>query len=483
MRLLFCCTPSRSAVTDDENSSDTALCKREHNERLRVGGSHSDFPENRDHSKVTMRLFGPKRRSPYERFGRDAEESPLPKHELHRCRVSPVSPMEPVVNDSEPAASLTRSLCASAENEDRVRQQKAHSLPLATSTTHREPSGAEIARLGIENDHLKQRVSDLERQLKAIENEKLRQRVSELEQQLQVAAQQVHPSHEPTPPLREPLPEKSGASAAAASESLEEARAETSKPLQEAPTLRALPPQDAPKPARSPQMPSSLATPPPPVQMSTASAPPPAKPPTPAVVQSTPTVEVKSTPTVALTPVTPSVPPPPAATAAAPPSAPALPRDLSPFLGKWGIVKEDGKAAYLNALGMSFVVCKAAKAMPTPPIRFSLDEKQTTLTSYQGPVFGKMISSAHPPNVTTTTEKSSQLGTQQIVSQWEDEAGAAVLYCRTTTLGKADVCDQRSRIVVDPKSKRRTLVVHTRLVKAPGAPPVVYTRTYEPLLK
>merc|ERR1719473_1989068 len=112
------------------------------------------------------------------------------------------------------------------------------------------------------------------------------------------------------------------------------------------------------------------------------------------------------------------------------------------------MVNEEGKAAYLNALDMSFVVRKAAKAVAPPPIRFSLDAKGTTLESAQGPVLGKMISSSHPPEVFTKEEKSSQLGHQRIVSQWEDDdSGRAVLYCRTTTIGKADVCDQRSRVV------------------------------------
>ena len=109
-----------------------------------------------------------------------------------------------------------------------------------------------------------------------------------------------------------------------------------------------------------------------------------------------------------------------------------------------------------------------------------MDAAGSTLTSSQGPILGKMVTSTHPPVVTTTEEKSSQLGTQRIVSQWEDDGGRAVLYCRTTTVGKSDVCDQRSRVVLDANGRPARLVVETHLTKTPGAPTVVYTRTYEP---
>ena len=76
--------------------------------------------------------------------------------------------------------------------------------------------------------------------------------------------------------------------------------------------------------------------------------------------------------------------------------------------------------------------------------------------------------------------------TTEITSSWESgDDGKAVLFCRTTTLGKDDVCDQRSRVVADPldSGAPKQLMVDTRLTKHPGAPTIVYTRVYEPLLE
>lgn len=353
--------------------------------------------------------------------------------------------MDPVPGDSEPMC-FTDSLAAGK-----------HSTPmrlLATAAQQSESSAAELARLSIENDTLKRRVSELEQHLKAMEDDKLTQRVSELERLLKAAALQTDPMQ----PQREAerlkrerrvaqltrdMPEESVAAV------LEDNMVKTASKPPHAEAIPKLPSSSKPLHAEAiPKLPSPAGQPTP------APAPPPAEMPAPTSPAATPP------------------PPPPLAQA----------RDLSPFVGKWAIVREEGKAAYLNSLGMSFVVTKAAKSMATPPVRFTLDAQRTTLTSTQGPIFGKMISSTHPPTVTTTEEKSSQLGTQRIVSQWEDgEDGVAVLYCRTTTVGKTDVCDQRSRVIVD--AGRPRLVVETRLTKTPGAPVVVYTRTYEPLSK
>jgi len=466
----------------------------------------------REKSKVSMRLFGPlKRRSKinYENFEDDKEMT------THRCRASPVSSMDPVV-ENEP-------MCLTfADGANR----STPSRPVATSTTQ-EPSRAELARLSIEKDKLKERVSELEALLKAMDNEQLKQRVCELERLLALSREASSPHSMAERVRREverefrerrvveltrDMPEES---AAAVLDSDVRARSAS-----EPPTVLAPPPtteqpaaeplhatHDAHKPPLS-SLPAKLPPPPvqqqshrltpvqpsPPMQPSLAQQLPTAAPPLPPAAEPAPTKQPPK-PAAKLaakpTPAPPSATPPPPSSSqpssAAPPATPATtsvvaPRDLSPFVGKWGIVQEEGKNAYLNALDMSFVVRKAAKAMATPPIRFSLDERQRTLTSSQGPVLGKMISSTHPPEV-TTTEVKSQLGTQRMVSRWEDEKGCAVLHCRTTTNGKADVADQRSRVVVDAQSKRPRLVVETHLTKAPGAETVVYTRTYEPLRK
>ena len=52
-----------------------------------------------------------------------------------------------------------------------------------------------------------------------------------------------------------------------------------------------------------------------------------------------------------------------------------LARDLTPFAGRWGIVSESGREAYLGALDLNFVVRRVALSMPTPPINFFVDEQ------------------------------------------------------------------------------------------------------------
>ena len=182
-----------------------------------------------------------------------------------------------------------------------------------------------------------------------------------------------------------------------------------------------------------------------------------------------------------------SAPTPPAALP--PPVPPAVPAPrssspgLSPFVGKWVIVNEEGKQAYLSALDLSWVVRKAAKSMPTPPISFSVDPKGTTLYSQQV-VFGKSVRSTHPPEATTIQE-SFQGVTSRITSQWEGgtDGGAPVLFCLTVTVGKVDVCEQRSRVVFDASGRRLQLVVETKFTKTPGSQTFIYTRTYEPAKK
>lgn len=373
--------------------------------------SHRSVPRDVPRSAVVA-FFRPKsHRALYEVYSQD--DSLLRKQE--RARVSPVSPMDPIV-DLTPASRVA--------------------LPRS------ERSDAELQRLTDEHDELKQRVTALEQALQVQrltdQHDELKQRVTVLEQALQ---QQQGGSTQPVQARRE---------------------AERVRREQRVALLT----QDMSEETAAVVLESSMVAPPSPkaTPLAVAKLPPPGQLPSP------PRHPKKAAPLQ---------PPPEAPPPAAPP--PALPRDLTPFVGKWGIVHEDGKAAYISALGMSFVVTKAAKACATPPVRWSLDAKGTTLESAQGPVLGKMIASRHPPEVTTTVEKSSQLGTQHITSQWEDEGGCAVLYCRTTTVGKADVCEQRTRVLEEGGRKR--LVVETHLTKTPGAPTVVYTRTYEPLLK
>jgi hypothetical protein len=219
---------------------------------------------------------------------------------------------------------------------------------------------------------------------------------------------------------------------------------------------------------------------------------PPAAPPTqPAAPQPTP--QLPQPAPSSLPP--PREPPPPAASAApatAPPQEAAPPPpNFAPFEGRWGIKSEEGKNAYLDTLDLNWMVRKAAKSLATPPIAFWLEPSDKalptplpTLHSQQGPIFGRMISSTHPP-VETTTEETFQGVTSRITSQWEGLSGGdgapPVLFCRTTTVGKKDVCDQRSRVSVDANGQRCRLDVETRLTKAPGAPTVVYLRSYEPL--
>ena len=66
----------------------------------------------------------------------------------------------------------------------------------------------------------------------------------------------------------------------------------------------------------------------------------------------------------------------------------------------------------------------------------------------------------------------------EITSSWEDGPdGLPVLFCRTTTKGKPDVCDQRSTIEMSPGGATK-LRVETRLTKKPGAETVEYDRVY-----
>ena len=80
-------------------------------------------------------------------------------------------------------------------------------------------------------------------------------------------------------------------------------------------------------------------------------------------------------------------------------------RDLSVFVGTWAIVEERGKGEYLKALDLNWIVRKAAASMATPSIAFSVDATGQTLHSSQGPIFGRMITSKHPPGVTTSEEE------------------------------------------------------------------------------
>ena len=87
-----------------------------------------------------------------------------------------------------------------------------------------------------------------------------------------------------------------------------------------------------------------------------------------------------------------------------------------------------------------------------------------------------MVVSVHPQKMTTTREEFQGV-VSEITSSWEDgDDGKPRLFCRTKTVGKQDVCDQRS--FIDGSGK---LTVETRLTKKPGAPTVVYDRVYEAL--
>ena len=186
-----------------------------------------------------------------------------------------------------------------------------------------------------------------------------------------------------------------------------------------------------------------------------------------------------------------------------------LTRDLSCFVGKWAVVSETGRDAYLDALELNWMVRKVAASMATPPILFFVDE-QSTLHSQQGPLFGRMVVSLHPQKTTTTFEEVYG-AVSEIVSTWEGartpappraqrprrgvtrrarayayaracvladgDDGRPVLHCRTRTLGKQDVCDQRSRVDADG-----LLRVETQLTHAPGAPTVHYDRVYQPIV-
>jgi len=404
-----------------------------------------------------MRFFG-RKQSSYEMFAREgsssdlarfyassSEDAPLRKHcscsaqidSSAAPRLSPVSPMDPVVSHS--LASHSQAFAEDASGA----QHSAPMSPLAAATSQRqsEPSPAE---------------------LREAERVKREQRLACLTKEL---AGEV--SEEGAAVLLE--------STRAVMLSIRAPGALTTPPVPATPTTEAMKPPHEVAPIAAGI----------PIEGRTAAAAPPTTT-LPALPQAAPLRAPPAAP-----PTQESLQQPDAATDAAkdakgaaaaptPPPSKSFLCDLTPFVGKWGIAHEEGKAAYMNALDMSYVVRKAAKVAPTPPIRFTLDAQRTTLTSSQGPVLGKMITSTHPLTVTTTETKSSQLGTQRITSQWEDEAGCAVLYCRTTTVGKEDVCDQRSRILTDAQGRPKQLVIETRLTKAPGAPTVVYTRTYEP---
>ena len=157
-----------------------------------------------------------------------------------------------------------------------------------------------------------------------------------------------------------------------------------------------------------------------------------------------------------------------------------LVRDLSSYVGRWSIVLEQGRSEYLLALDLNWMVRSVAESMATPPITFVLDENKT-LHSQQGPLFGRMVVSVHPQKV-TTIEENFQGVVSSITSTWEDGPdGKPILFCRTTTRGKSDVCDQRSRVDVDHAGRPSRLTVETRLTKYPGAPIVFYDRIYEPM--
>ena len=155
-------------------------------------------------------------------------------------------------------------------------------------------------------------------------------------------------------------------------------------------------------------------------------------------------------------------------------------RDLSSFVGRWQIASEIGRLEYLGALDLNWVVRRVAANMPTPPIHFFLDD-QMSLHSQQGPLFGRMVVSVHPQKSHTHTEEFQGV-VSEITSTWEDgQQGRPVLVCRTTTIGKKDVCDQRSYVDVNEAGQPTRLTVETRLTPTPGAPTVVYDRVYEPL--
>ena len=93
-----------------------------------------------------------------------------------------------------------------------------------------------------------------------------------------------------------------------------------------------------------------------------------------------------------------------------------------------------------------------------------------------------MISSSHPHSP-STSEESFQGNPTVVTSQWE-EGTPPVLFCRNTTIGKSDVSEQRSRVLIDGATgKPHRLVVETKFTKEPGAPEVVYVRIYEPLVE
>ena len=84
------------------------------------------------------------------------------------------------------------------------------------------------------------------------------------------------------------------------------------------------------------------------------------------------------------------------------------------------------------------------------------------------------------PQVETTIKEEFQGVVSEITSSWEDGAdGHPVLVCRTTTVGKKDVCDQRSRVETDSFDRPARLHVETRLKKTPTASVVSYDRVYE----
>ena len=85
-----------------------------------------------------------------------------------------------------------------------------------------------------------------------------------------------------------------------------------------------------------------------------------------------------------------------------------------------------------------------------------------------------MVVSLHPQKVTTTKEEFQGV-VSEITSKWESGAdGEPVLVCRTRTVGKDDVMDQRSHVGGDG-----LLYIETRLVKTPGASVIEYDRVYE----
>jgi len=84
----------------------------------------------------------------------------------------------------------------------------------------------------------------------------------------------------------------------------------------------------------------------------------------------------------------------------------------------------------------------------------------------------------------TTSTESFQGNPTTVTSRWEEPDGRQppVLYCRTTTDGRDDLCEQRSRVLLDSETREPwRLVVETRLLTSPGAAEVVYVRIYERL--